>query len=236
MLTAAIALLAIVAGPLPGFLPIHATLGIAALALACYKALTNKAARIAAALGAIECLVRNQTAAITIVHACLSPVFFAACVSIGLGGAGGQPGGQPAGGLATSGSGFRLLVKSAPALVLLQIILGAAYRHKAIGVMPHMAGAMLVAGLLLAICSIVLQRFPQPPPLRTAAGALLGIVLLQVSLGIAVFVMRLLDAETTPAFLPAVVAHVTVGSLTLAATTALAIRFDSTRTVSRGVS
>jgi len=232
MLTAAIALLAIVVGPLPGFLPIHATLGIAALALACYKAPTSKAARIAAALGAIECLVRNQTAAITIVHACLSPVFFAACVSIGLGGAGGQP----AGGLSTSGSGFRLLVKSAPALVLLQIVLGAAYRHKAIGVMPHMAGAMLVAGLLLAICTIVLQRFPQPQPLRTAAGALLGIVLLQVSLGIAVFVMRLLDAETTPAFLPAVVAHVTVGSLTLAATTALAIRFDSTRTVSRGVS
>jgi hypothetical protein len=100
MRTAAVALLAIVVGPLPGFLPIHATLRIAALAVACYKALTNKAARIAAALGAIECLVRNQTAAISIVHACLSPVFFAACVSIGLGGAGGQP----AGGLATSGS------------------------------------------------------------------------------------------------------------------------------------
>ncbi len=225
MLTAAIALLAIVAGALPGFIPIHTALGIAALALAGFKAFTNKAARIAVALGAIECLVRNQTPATTIVHACLSPVFFAACVAIGLRSADGQP----AGGLATRRSGLRLLVKSAPALVLLQIILGAAYRHKAIGVMPHMAGAMLVAGLLLIVCTIVLQRFPESPPLQTIAGALLGIVLLQVSLGIAVFVMRLLDVESTPAFLPTAVAHVTVGSVTLAATTALAIRFDATR-------
>jgi hypothetical protein len=115
-------------------------------------------------------------------------------------------------------------VKAAPALVLLQIILGAAYRHKAIGVMPHMAGAMLVAGLLLVVCTMVLQRFPQSAPLRNTAGALLAIVLLQVSLGIAVFVMRLLDVETTPAFLPLAVTHVTVASLVLAATTALAIR------------
>jgi hypothetical protein len=222
VLTAAIALLAIVAGALPGFVPIHTALGIAAFALACFKAFRNKAARIAAGLGAVECLVRNQTSATTIVHACLSPVFFSACVVIGLGG----EVCQPVSGLAARRSGLRLLVKSAPFLVLLQIILGAAYRHKAIGVMPHMAGAMLVTGLLLVVCTIVLERLPPSPPLRTTAGTLLGIVLLQVSLGIGVFVMRLLDVESSPAFLSAAVAHVTVGSVTLAATTVLAIRFD----------
>lgn len=211
MATAAIALLAIVAGAIPGFVAIHATLGIAALALACFKAFTNKVARIAAALGAMECLVRNP-----IVHACLAPVFFSACVAIATG--------SPS--QAAGRSTLRLIIRASPALVLLQIVLGAAYRHKAIGVMPHMAGAMLVAGLLLVLCTIVLQRFPQSPPLRTTAGTLLGIVLLQVSLGIAVFVMRLLDVETAPAFLPLAVAHVTAGSLTLAATTALAIQME----------
>jgi heme A synthase len=211
---------------------IHTALGIVAVALACFQAWTNKAARIAAGLGVVECLVRNQNTTITVVHACLSPIFFASCVAIGLSGAGRSSSARR--------SGFGLLIECSPALVLLQIILGASYRHKVLGVMPHMAGAMLVAGLLLVVCTLVLQRFPEASPLRTAAGALLGIVLLQVSLGIAIFILRVLDLDAAPAFLPAAAAHITVGSLTLAATTALAIRYRGTpteeATVSGGVS
>jgi hypothetical protein len=209
MLAAAVALLAVVAGVLPGFAVVHAALGIAAVALACFRAITSRTARIAAAIGAIECLLRTP-----LVHACLSPVFLAACVAMGL---------KPTGKSARRRSGLSLLIKSTPAVVFLQIILGASYRHKLIGVMPHLAGAMLVAGLLLIVGTIVLQRFPQ---LRATAGTLLGIVLLQVSLGITAFVMRVLDLDHAPAYLPIAVAHITAGSLTLAAATALAIQFD----------
>lgn len=215
MVAAAIAVLAIVAGCIPGLVGIHTALGLAAVAMAALRARSNKAARIAVGLGAVEGLVRNQNTVAIIIHACLSPAFLAACVAMGVRGSATRP----------LRSGFGLLVQWAPALVLLQIVLGAAYRHKALGVMPHMAGAILVAGLLLVVCTLILQRFPAPSQLRTAAGHLLGAVLLQVSLGIAVFVMRVLDMESNVAFLPAVVAHITVGSLTLAAATLVAMSY-----------
>ena len=52
------------------------------------------------------------------------------------------------------------LAKLAPVLVLLQICMGVAYRHKQWGVMPHMGGAMLVAIAMLVVPVILLQRFP----------------------------------------------------------------------------
>jgi hypothetical protein len=200
---------------------IHAAFGIAAVVLVCSSAFINhsenrSAALVALAFGVIECLLQGQTPATAIIHACLAPVLFSICVAGAI-----MP--DSSAGNNEGHSTFRLVVRASPALVLLQIALGAAYRHKAIGVMPHMAGATLVAGFLLTVCILVLHRLPQSSLLRRAAGALLGIVLLQVSLGIAVFVMRLLDLETTPAFLPAAVAHVVVGSLTLAASLVLAI-------------
>ncbi len=221
--SAAIALLAIATGAIvtgivtsgdhASLIRIHAALGIAAVSLVCFnRALGWRVILLVLMPGVLECLLRNQTVPTVIVHACLAPVFFSICVAIAMKRDPSAP------------STFRLVVRASPALVLLQIVLGAAYRHKAIGVMPHMAGAALVAGLLLVVGVMVLQRFPQSSPLRSTAGTLLAIVLLQVSLGIAVLVMRLLDFETTPAFVATAVTHVVVGSLTLAATTVLAIR------------
>lgn len=218
MAAAVFALLAIVIGALdPKFAAIHEGFGIAAVAAAVIGAFRNRVAWVAVAIGTAGCLLRGE-----IVHACIAPVFFTACVAT----AQWQP-------VSFRASPFTVLVvKSAPALVLCQIVLGAAYRHKAIGVMPHMAGALMVAGLLLAIGTVILQRASQPPLLRTAAGALLGIVLLQVSLGITVFVMRLLDVDTVPAFRPLAAAHITVGALTLAASTVPALRVTAGRTPS----
>jgi hypothetical protein len=213
-LAAALALLAIGVGA-AGFTAAHIALGIASLALASLGALRNRTAQIAVAVGLIECVVRTP-----IIHAALAPVFFSACV-VAMGQfhvAMGQFYKD-----AQEHSTLRLLVRASPTLVLLQIALGAAYRHKAIGVMPHMAGAFLVAGLLLIVCTMVLQRSPQLLFVRSAAGALLAIVLVQVSLGISVFVMRVLDVEKAPAFVPAAAAHVVVAALTLAASTVLAL-------------
>jgi heme A synthase len=116
-----------------------------------------------------------------------------------------------------------LAARYAPLLVLLQIILGVGYRHKELGVVPHIAVAALVATVMLVVPLILLQRFPEHPSLRPLATAAMSVALTQVTLGIAAFVMRLLDFDTIPAFVALAAAHVCVGSLTLAASLALAI-------------
>jgi hypothetical protein len=111
-----------------------------------------------------------------------------------------------------------------PPLVLLQTALGAAYRHKALGVLPHMGGAMVVVLLTLLVCVILLQRLQKPGSLRSSAIVLMTLVLVQISLGIAAFLMRLLDADQGPAFAWIAVAHVTNGALTLGASVILAMQ------------
>lgn len=113
--------------------------------------------------------------------------------------------------------------KAAPVLVLLQIAMGAAYRHKEWSVMPHMAGALLVAAVLLVVPVMLLQQFPQHPSLRPVAIAAMSAALLQITLGIAAFVMRLLDFDTSTTFIAIAASHVCVGALTLAASLVLAI-------------
>ena len=112
---------------------------------------------------------------------------------------------------------------AAPALVLLQIAMGAGYRHKELGVMLHMAGAMVVALAMLVIPVILLQQFPKHPSLRPMAIAAMSIALLQITLGIGAFIMRLLDFDTSTAFIALAAAHVCIGALTLSASLVLAI-------------
>ena len=52
------------------------------------------------------------------------------------------------------------LGKITPVFVLVQIALGAAFRHKAMGIMPHLLGAMVIVMLILCICIFVMQQFP----------------------------------------------------------------------------
>ncbi len=110
-----------------------------------------------------------------------------------------------------------------PLVIIFQISLGAAYRHKVFSVMPHMAGAMAATLLLLVLAVLLLQNFPQHPTLRPAAAGAMAVLLLQVTLGIAAFVMRLLDFDTTTGFMFIAAAHICVGALTLAASFVLCI-------------
>lgn len=119
---------------------------------------------------------------------------------------------------------LRTLAAVTPFAVGVQILLGAAYRHEAIGVLYHIAGAM-VAVLMTMIASVaVLQTFPKHRDLYRAASGLLTIVLIQVCLGIASLVMPLLDAESTLWYSIATASHLVVGALTLAASVVLALQ------------
>lgn len=111
-----------------------------------------------------------------------------------------------------------------PPVVFLQITLGAAYRHEVAGIMPHMGGAMVVALMTLVVSTLILQNAPGPKPLRHAAAILISIVLAQVCLGIAVFLMLSLNAAGTLAFVLATTGHVSIGAATLAASVVMALQ------------
>jgi cytochrome c oxidase assembly protein subunit 15 len=160
-----------------------------------------------------------------IVHACLAPVFFATLVAICLLLSAGwreQAEAVDDRGLAS----LRLLALVAPPLVLVQIALGAAYRHKVMSVMWHMAGAMIVSLVTLIACTLILQRYPAHRLLRPAAIAVLSIVLLQVTLGVTAFVIALLDTGSVLSLVLSTVSHVLVGSMTLASTLLLGMQLQ----------
>jgi len=119
---------------------------------------------------------------------------------------------------------LRPLAVVIPPVVFLQIILGATYRHDITSVMPHMAIAMGVAFLALIGSSVVLQNFPRPATMRHSAVVLISLVLTQVCLGIAAFVMLVLNAAGTSYFVAITVAHVLIGASTLAASVVLAMQ------------
>ncbi|MBZ5562652.1 MAG: COX15/CtaA family protein [Acidobacteriia bacterium] len=102
--------------------------------------------------------------------------------------------------------------------ILVQLILGALYRHSAFGITPHLIGALVVGVLVLYVGARVLMRFSKRRGLLHAALLLMGLLIAQVSLGIASYVVKMADLHA-PQPLPPVVdlttAHVAVGALML---------------------
>jgi len=213
------ALLAIVSGAIAtstghGALS-HIALGVlfAGLALPLAIRQRSRLAWTALTLVAVEaCLVAP---ALILIHAIVAQLIFAVTVALA----------APIGSYPPEAASIRRFALAIPPLVLVQTSLGALYRHKATGVLPHMAGAMIVVLLTLLVCVILLQRVNRPGPLRSAAIALVSIILAQITLGIAAFLMRLLDSDQSPAFAWVAVAHVTTGALTLGASVILAMQF-----------
>lgn len=161
--------------------------------------------------------------AVSVSHACLAQLFFSLTVAIALfTSRSWQNGpelvddyGKPS---------LRSLAIVAPALVLVQIALGAAFRHGAIGVMPHVIGAMVVTLVIMTVSLFVLHQFPAHRSLHTAGVVLLSITFVQVLLGLGAFFARMEALEHPLAMVLSTVAHVATGALTLAASIVLAIQ------------
>ena len=163
---------------------------------------------------------------ISIGHACLAQLFFSTTVAVAL---------------FTSETWSRVpkvvddvgapplhwLALATCACVFLQLALGASARHKALGILPHVVGALIATGMVLWLSVRVLMRQAGHDALRRSALALLFITFLQVFLGIAAYMSRLATAETPqpmPVMVGFTVAHVAVGALTLASSVVLAIQ------------
>jgi heme A synthase len=158
-----------------------------------------------------------------IAHACLAQILFAMLAAVAMfTSSAWKSGAQP---VADHGwPSLRSLAILTPALVLIQIGLGAAFRHKALGVLPHISGALLVMLVILMVCVFVMQQFPEHRPLRSAAVALLVVTAVQIFLGIGAFTARMVTTQNTPAVVASIGAHVVTGALTLAASLVLAIQ------------
>ena len=114
------------------------------------------------------------------------------------------------------------------ACVWVQLILGAAFRHTGIKLLPHLIGACVVTALLCWTVVRVLSRYGNVPELRRPAQLMLALLMVQLGLGFASYVTRLqwmLDApQPTTDIVISTVSHVAGGALLLATSVILAIQ------------
>ncbi len=120
---------------------------------------------------------------------------------------------------------LRMFAFATPLLIVLQIMLGAAYRHKLTGVLPHLGGAMIVTLAILVLAMMILQRHPGHRKLCTAATWMISILVAQVMLGFAALVMPSLKVSPA-AVIVTTALHVVVGSVTLAANLVLVMHIQ----------
>jgi len=118
----------------------------------------------------------------------------------------------------TSAPTLRLLTAVTTGIILLQLVVGAVYRHSGKGLDLHIAGAGVVTMLVAYLVTRILLKFPQTPALLRPALLLGGLLVVQISLGIGSYVVKMAD-RNAPQPLPPVVdtttAHVAVGALVL---------------------
>src|SRR5436309_583468 len=105
------------------------------------------------------------------------------------------------------------------AVIYVQVILGAGFRHKEIPIWPHMAGAMLVLGMVIWTAVALRKRFAQSRELTRARILLHAIFGTQFLLGLAAYWSRLTTADAPqpmPVMVTLTVIHTVVGALLFA--------------------
>jgi heme A synthase len=165
-----------------------------------------------------------KDAGVGTVHAWLAQILFAATVAIAVVTSGRWKKGPEL--VKDSGwPSLRSLAIATPTLALVQAALGAAYRHEALGLMPHFTGALVVALVNLAAGMFATQQFPQHASLLPAAKVMMGITFFQVFLGIAIISLGSSPGmANSPAAVILRVTHVATGALTVAATVVFAMQ------------
>ncbi len=120
------------------------------------------------------------------------------------------------------------LTAVAAACVWVQLILGAAFRHSGIKLLPHIIGACIVTAILCWTVVRVLTRYGNVPQLRRPAQFLLALLLVQLGLGFLAYLTRIQwghDAvQPASSMVLSTVAHVAGGALVLATSVILAIQ------------
>ncbi|MGA9771943.1 MAG: COX15/CtaA family protein [Blastocatellia bacterium] len=89
---------------------------------------------------------------------------------------------------------LRTLAVASVAAVLMQLVLGAAFRHGATGILPHAAGAVIVTGIVLWTAFATIRRHGSDAYLGRPAKLLFVLLIAQVSLGVLAYLARMSSA------------------------------------------
>lgn len=181
---------------------------------------------IQALIGGLRVLVPSAKPVIAVPHALVAQSFFAIVVALAV----------------LTSPGWRLrhrersdagrvplrsLADLTVATVLAQLVLGASFRHGAIGIIPHIAGAVVVAALSCATAIRAIRAAQGDSYLRRPAWTAAALLAVQVALGILAYLARLAsrgDPQPLEPMISLTVMHVIGGALTLAALLVLALR------------
>lgn len=120
----------------------------------------------------------------------------------------------------------RSLVVWTTAAIFLQLILGAAFRHKAFGIIPHLIGAVIVTILVFMTAGALKRRFRNVPALRNSARLLHFLIGMQLLLGGGAYWSRIYGAQfpqPIPVMVALTVVHTVTGALLLAASLVTAL-------------
>jgi heme A synthase len=105
------------------------------------------------------------------------------------------------------------------AVIFLQVVFGAAFRHKYSSVKPHIFGAFLVLGVFIWTAAVLRKRFDQVKEISRVRIMLHAIVGLQILLGIGALWSRIAtadDPQPMPMMVWFTVIHTVVGALLFA--------------------
>jgi len=169
-----------------------------------------------AALGGITVLF-HLPVAISTSHATLAQIFFCLTSSLTFFTRAGWRWDEPKLEEASTPS-IQQLSMATTGVILVQLILGAAYRHSGMGVEPHIVGACVVTLLVAWLVTRIARKFSDQPALLKPALLLGALVMLQLSLGMGAYLVKT-AGRSAPQPMPPVVnmttAHVAVGALVL---------------------
>jgi cytochrome c oxidase assembly protein subunit 15 len=114
------------------------------------------------------------------------------------------------------------------AVVWTQLIMGAAFRHSGIRLLPHIIGAAAVFCMVNWLVVTTLRRHRRTPQLTVPATVLLILLAIQITLGLASYITRVLWSQSASAplasMIVATVTHVACGALVLVTSVILTIQ------------
>jgi heme a synthase len=153
-----------------------------------------------------------------VAHACLAQVFFGIIVSLAVFTSRWWTSERPQ--LSDRGSpSIHTLATLNAAVIFLQVVLGAGFRHQDIPVWPHVAGAMVVLGMVTWTAIVLRKRFEQSREISKARILLHAIFGTQFLLGLGAWWSRM-STQDAPQPMPVMVAltvvHTVVGALLFA--------------------
>jgi cytochrome c oxidase assembly protein subunit 15 len=150
-----------------------------------------------------------------VIHACFAQIVFAALLSIAVFTSRWWISDQPQGDDTGSPSIHSLAIANA-AVIYFQVILGAGFRHKEIPVWPHMAGALVVLGMVIWLAAVLRRRFEKPAAISRTRILLHAILGTQLLLGLGAYWSRLTTADAPqpmPLMVTLTVLHTVVGAI-----------------------